>query len=254
MSEDSALTLGSVYACVRVLSESVAQLPLVLYQRKGEREKRPAVDHPLFRLLHDGPNPELSSFELREFMMANLLLRGNALAAIERDRQGRVVSLWPVRWDQIECRRVDGELVYLWTPPGAPPALIRRADAWHIRGLSLDGLTGLSPIAFHREVIGNGLAMQEYGSRLFSNGATVRGVLEHPNKLGPENATRLRAQWDEMHGGLSSSHKTAVLEDGMKYHQISIAPDDAQYLESRKFNRTEVASIFRVPPHKIGDL
>ena len=254
VSEDSALTLGSVYACVRVLSDSIAQLPFVLYERTGERSKRKATSHPLFTLLHDGPNPEITSFELREFMMANLLLRGNALAQVERDRSGRVVSLWPLRWDQVEVRRVEGELVFIWTAPGLAPVLIRRQDAWHVRGLSLDGITGMSPIAFHREVIGMGLAMQEFGARLFSNGATVRGVLEHPKSLTQEAASRLRTQWDEMHGGLSAAHKTAVLEEGMKYQKISIDPNDAQYLESRKFNRAEIASIFRVPPHKIADL
>lgn len=246
----------AVFTCVRVLAESVAQLPLLTYRRTPQGKQR-ATDHPLFPLLHDLPNPELTSPELREWIVASLALRGNALLFKEMTRGGRLRALWPLRWDQVTVRRDPRPpmgLLYHWTGGSADPVWFRADQVWHTRLFGMDGVLGLSPITVLREALGAALAVQEYGGRFFSNGASPSGVLKHPMRLTPEAYQRLRDSWTAQQGGLTNAHKPAILEEGMDWTQIGIPPEDAQFLETRKFDRSQVAGIFRVPAHLVNDL
>ena len=257
----NALETGAVYACVRVLSESLSSLPLLLYRRQADGGKRRAANHYLYPLLHNAPNSEMTSMEFREVLMGHLLTWGNAYAEIEIDRAGRVQALWPLRPDCMRVvRTAEGELVYIYRLPKPDPITgewEKRLSAWqvfHLRGLGSNGIIGYSPVQLQRLGIGLARATEEFGGRFFGNDARPGGVLEHPGKLSDEAHKRLRESWVARHQGLERSHRLAILEEGMKFEQIGLPPEDAQFLETRKFQRSEIAGWFRVPPHKIGDL
>lgn len=253
---DRALQASAVYACVRVLAETIASLPLHVYKRLA-RGKEKATDHYLYPILHDAPNPEMTSFEFRETMMGHLCLRGNAYAEKVYDRAGRIKELWPLNPDRVTVARdkATKQLIYTVTIPDEARKVELGSDRiLHIRGLSGDGIIGYSPIKLARESIGLSLATEEYGARFFGNGSRPGGVLEHPGKLGAEARKNLKKSWEDMHQGLEQSHRIAILEEGLKWHQIGIVPEEAQFLETRKFQLNDIARIFRVPPHLIGDL
>lgn len=253
VNSDSAMTFSAVYACVRVLSESIASLPLPVYERL-EKGKRRASDHYLYKLLHDVPNSEMTSFTFRETAMNHLLLEGNFYAEKEFDGGGRVVGLWPLNPHKTWCERINGELKYKSILPNGNQAVFHKDQIFHIPGMGFDGIKGYNPIRLAREAIGLGLAAEEYGARFFGNGAKPGGALEHPATLSDGARENLRESWNEMHQGLDKQHRIAILEEGMKYTQIGIAPEEAQFLETRKFQVTEVARFFRVPPHMLADL
>ena len=245
----------AVFACVRVLSETIGTLPLLTYRRRSARGKERDPNHALYTILHDLPNPEMTSVELREAIVGHLALRGNAYLEVVRDRGGTVRELWPLRPDQMEVtrERVGAPLTYVYTIQGrkVPMATDRIC---HLRGLSSDGVHGYSPIALARDAIGLTLATEEYGARWFSGGAQPGGVLQVQGKLSQEAADRLRDSWSAAHGGLDRSHRVAVLEEGVSWQQIGIAPEDSQFLETRKFQTEEIARLFRIPPHLIQSL
>lgn len=252
VSEYNAMTSTAVYSCVRVLSETVASLPLPLYKRL-DRGKEKATYHPLYFLLHDMPNSEMTSFTFRETLMSHLLLWGNAYAQVIRDGNGNVTELWPLLPDRMSVERDlrSGQLVYKYLKDGQQ-ILLNQEQVLHIPGLGFDGIKGYSPIHMAREAIGLALATEEFGARFFGNGARPGGVLEHPGVV--KDPEKLRKSWEEVYKGVKNSHKIAVLEEGMKYHEIGIPPEDAQFLETRKFQLNEICRIFRVPPHLVGDL
>lgn len=259
VNETSAMQLTAVYACVRILAESIAGLPLHLYKRTGSGKLK-AEDHPLYFLLHDEPNPEMSAYTFKETLMTHLLLWGNAYAQIIRNGRGDIVSLYPLMPDRMDVQRdSDGRIYYQYTQVVGEPSLgktqtytLSPSDVLHVPGLGFDGLQGYSPIAMAKNAIGFALATEEYGSKFYSNGARPGGVLEHPGKL--REPDKLRRTWSETFGGSGNSHKIAVLEEGLKYTPITVNPQEAQFLETRKFQVNEIARIFRVPPHLIGDL
>ena len=251
--ERTAMTVTAVYACVRILSESIAGLPLHVYKYKPDGGKERDIAHPLFRLLHDAPNSEMTSFVFRETLMAHLLLWGNAYAQIIRDGRGQVLALYPLLPSRMKVDRDDaGRIIYEYAKDGGPPVPLRGEDVLHIPGLGFDGLVGYSPIAMARNAVGLALATEEYGSKFFANGANPGGVLEHPGVV--KNPEQLRESWYGQLGGSGKAHKIAVLEEGLKFHAIGIPPEAAQFLQTRKFQTTEIARIFRIPPHLIGDL
>ena len=260
VTERSAMQMTAVYSCVRILAETVAGLPLHLYRYKEGGGKEKATDHPLYLLLHDEPNPEMSSFVFRETLMTHLLLWGNAYAQVIRNGKGEVIALYPLMPNKMSVDRDEnGQLYYTYThaPEEAKTAelgrvILRPADVLHIPGLGFDGLVGYSPIAMAKNAIGLAIATEEYGAKFFANGAAPSGVLEHPGTIKDPN--RVREAWQSQFGGSSNSGKIAVLEEGMKYTPISISPEQAQFLETRKFQINEIARIFRIPPHMIGDL
>jgi HK97 family phage portal protein len=260
VSADTAMMHATVYTCVRFLAFNVAQLPLILYRRKSNDPKEPAreraTDHPLFERLHTLANDHVTAFNSMALLIGSLMLRGNGLAFVLRDKGGAVMGLFPLRWDQIEIMRDrnTGELVYEWKPQEQPPQTFRSSEVWHIQGLGVDGVQGLSPIALMRESVGHGLALQEFGSRFFSNSATPSGALEMPGELSDGAYKRLKEGMEQNRAGLDNAHKVLLLEEGAKWQQIGISPEDAQFLESRKFNRAEIAGWYGIPPHLIGDL
>lgn len=260
VNERTSMQMTAVYSCVRILSEAVASLPLNVYRYTDSGGKEKAIDHTLYRLLHDEPNPEMSSFIFRETLMTHLLLWGNAYAQIIRNGKGEVVALYPLMPDRMTVDRDrNGRLYYKYTKSNddAPTmengsVYLDPSDVLHVPGLGFDGLVGYSPIAMAKNAIGLAIAAEEYGSKFYANGAAPSGVLEHPGTL--KDPERVRNSWNSIFGGSSNSHKVAVLEEGMKYTQISISPNEAQFLETRKFQINEIARIFRVPPHMVGDL
>ena len=260
VTERSAMQMTAVFSCVRILSEAVAGLPLHLYKYTGEGGKEKAIDHPLYVLLHDEPNPEMTSFIFRETLMTHLLLWGNAYAQIIRNGRGEVVALYPLMPDRMSVERdEEGQLYYEYRVSadearGIKEGLVQLApsDVLHVPGLGFDGLVGYSPIAMAKNAIGMAIACEEYGAKFFANGAQPSGVLEHPGTL--KDPAKIRESWTQTFGGSHNANKVAVLEEGMKYTPISISPEQAQFLETRKFQIDEIARIFRIPPHMVGDL
>ena len=253
VNERSAMQMTAVYACVRILAESVASLPLHLYSSNEDGNKEKAKEHPLYFLLHDEPNPEMTSFIFRETLMTHLLLWGNAYAQIIRNGKGEVISIYPLMPNKMKVKRgsQSKEIIYEYYHEDGKVDLTD-FDVLHIPGLGFDGLMGYSPIAMAKNAIGVALATEEYGAKFFANGAQPGGVLEHPGTI--KDPERVRNSWSQSFGGSSNSNKIAVLEEGMKYTPISISPEQAQFLETRKFQINEIARIFRVPPHMVGDL
>ena len=266
VTERSAMQMTAVYSCVRILSEAIAGLPLHLYRYDKNGRKEKALDHPLYFLLHDEPNPEMTSFIFRETLMTHLLLWGNAYSQIIRNGKGEVVALYPLMPDRMKVDRDEhGRLYYEYTVYDSDDVDGRKGtnkvgrtvrlqphDVLHIPGLGFDGLVGYSPIAMAKNAIGLAIATEEYGSKFFANGAAPSGVLEHPGTI--KDPSKVRESWQATFGGSGNANKIAVLEEGMKYTPISISPEQAQFLETRKFQIDEIARIFRVPPHMIGDL
>ena len=260
VTERSAMQITAVYACVRVLSEAVASLPLHLYRDSGNGSKEKARDHPLYFLLHDEPNPEMTSFVFRETMMTHLLLFGNFFCQILRNGRGEVIGLYPLMPNRMKVDRDDkGRLFYEYMHQNDEAGTMKNEtvrltpyDVMHIPGLGFDGLIGYSPIAIAKNVLGTSMATDEYASKFFANGAAPSGVLEYPGVV--KDPEKLRESWNSTFGGSRNSGKVAVLEEGLKYTPISINPQDSQFLETRKFQVDEIARIFRVPPHMIGDL
>lgn len=252
---DTAMRLTAVYSAVRILAETIATLPLLVHRRTGNNGKERATDYFLYTLLHDQPNEEQTSVEFREMLQGHLALRGNAYAQIDR-KMGKPARLVPLHPDRVEVRREKGELLYKVNPANGPAHTLRRSagEILHLRGLSSDGVLGLNPIELFREAVGLGLAYEEYSGRLFGNGANINGVLEMPHAMSDEALKRFRKLWQESHGGVGNAGKTAILEQGMKWQSIGIAPKDAEFIISRKFQVTEIARIFRVPPHMLSDL
>ena len=260
VTERSAMQMTAVYSCVRVLSEAVAGLPLHVYKYRPDGGKEKAVSHSLYRLLHDEPNPEMTSFVFRETLMTHLLLWGNAYAQIIRNGKGEVVALYPLMPNRMTVDRDSSGRLYYKYYRGSDEAIRSKEyevilspyDVLHIPGLGFDGLVGYSPIAMAKNAIGLAIATEEFGAKFFANGAAPSGVLEHPGTL--KNPDKVRESWNATFGGSHNANKVAVLEEGMKYSPISISPEQAQFLETRKFQINEIARIFRVPPHMVGDL
>ena len=265
VTERSAMQMTAVYSCVRILAEAVAGLPLHLYKytdggsADGVSTEK-ALDHPLYHLLHDEPNPEMSSFVFRETLMTHLLLWGNAYAQVIRNGRNEVIALYPLMPNKITVNRDEHGQLYYEYQRGSDEAptlkgqtvILKPADVLHIPGLGFDGLVGYSPIAMAKNAIGMAIACEEYGAKFFANGAAPGGVLEHPGTI--KDPQRVRESWQSTFGGSGNSNKIAVLEEGMKYTPIGISPEQAQFLETRKFQINEIARIFRVPPHMVGDL
>ena len=259
VNERSAMQMTAVYACVRILSESIASLPVHLYCNEAEGSKTRAVKHPLYRILHDEPNPEMTSFVFRETLMTHLLLWGNAYAQIIRNGKGEVIGLYPLMPNRMTVDRdAFGKICYRYQMQDSDAhtgktgsVTLKPSDVLHVPGLGFDGLVGYSPIAMAKNAIGLSIATEEYGARFFANGATPGGILEFPGTV--KNPESIRESWNKGFSG-NNAHKVAILEEGMKYTPISISPEQAQFLETRKFQIDEIARIFRVPPHMVGDL
>ena len=261
VNENTAMQTTAVYACVRILAEAIASLPLHVYKYKDGGGKELVIDHPLYQVLHDEPNSEMTSFVFRETLMSHLLIWGNAYAQIIRDGSGRVLELYPLLPNKIDVQRDErGEIYYVYSRntdenpnfKDHGQIVLKKEDVLHIPALGYDGLIGYSPIAMAKNAVGMTLACEEYGASFFANGANPGGVLEHPGVL--KDPGRVRESWNSVYRGSSNAGKVAVLEEGMHYQQIGIPPEEAQFLETRKFQLNEIARLYRIPPHMVGDL
>lgn len=262
VSPDGAMALAAYYACLRAISEDVAKLPLITYRRLKPRGKERAPDHPLYMLLHDFPNPDMESMTFRETLTAHALAWGNGYAEIERDSFGDAIALHPIHPSRVTPRRNDqGAIVY--DVSGSELVIggqwfnvvrLRAENMVHVRGLGAEGLGGYSVARLAAESLGVTLAAQNFGAAFFGNGAFLSGVLEHPGKLSDMAAKHLRESWSEVYAGPANAGKPGILEEGMKWQQLGIPPEQGQFLETRQFQVIEVCRWFRVPPHKIQDL
>ncbi|QAT63007.1 phage portal protein [Acidilutibacter cellobiosedens] len=251
VNERTAMQTTAVYACVRILAETIASLPLHTYINT-ENGKEKAMDHPLYPLLSSSPNPEMTSFVFRETLMGHLLLWGNSYSQIIRDGRGKIIAIYPLLPDKMTVSRSEkGEIYYVYNKEGHD-YILRKEEVLHIPGLGFDGLIGYSPIAMAKNAIGMAIATEEYGAKFFANGANPGGVLEHPGIV--KDPQRIRDSWNSVYQGTSNAHRVAVLEEGMKFSPIGIPPEQAQFLETRKYQTEEICRIFRVPPHLVGDL
>lgn len=254
VSPESAIRCSTVYTCVSVLAESVAQLPCLLYRRTPDGGKERATDHPLYRLLHDAPNGWQTAFEFWEQAVAHMALYGNAYAYIVRGAGGRPVELIPLMpWAVTVTKRADHSIEYR-IPDGGSTRVVEASEVLHLRYRTLDGVVGVSPITYNRETVGLAIAASNLGAEVFGSGATVAGVLSIPGSVGPDSLQRIAEAWNNRYHGQDRGFKTAVLDNGATWSRVAMTAEDAQYIETRKMQRSEIAAIFRVPPHKVGDL
>ncbi len=255
VNEDNALSYSAVWAAESLISSGVANLPLVLYLKDGKGGKERYEKHNLYRLLHDRPNPEMSSFSFREALTGHALSYGNGYAEIERDGANRPVALWPISPDRIKPFRHQGELYYeVYNGSGNNPTILHSMNVIHIHGFSFDGITGYGVIQKMRESIGLGLAAETFGGTFFGNGTQFGGIFKHPTRLTEGARKNFIESMNARHQGPQNAHKFMVVEEGMEFSKLGVDPDHAQFLETRIFQLDEVARWFNVPPHKLKNL
>ena len=256
VTEESAQTFSALQAAIRVLSESIATLPFPVYERTGEDSRRKAREHPLYPIINDEPNSEMSAVAFWSCMMFRALLRGNGYAEIERNRgDGRVIAMWPIHPDRVSLKRIGGELVYRVSGKGGNVTL-RSEDMFDLRALASDGLRGRDLTVIGRDSIGLSLAAQRFGAMFFGNGSQLTGWIERPKEApewGEKAQARFKEEWAAGRTGRNNLG-TAILEEGMKWHQSGVAPENAQFLETRDFQNTEASRLIGTQPHLIGDL
>lgn len=253
---DGAMRHSAVYSCVRVIAESFAVSSISLYKRKSGGGRTKIINHWLHRLFNVRPNRFQTPFEFKEMIAGHVALRGNSFCEIVEDGRGGIDELIPLHPDRVQIELLNnGSYRYRYRNQDGSEQVFRRDQIWHLRGLSSDGIVGMNPIELQRESIASGLGAQEYGNRFFANDAKpTGGWIEFAGKFSDkESRQTFRDTWQAANGG-NNRGKVAVLENGMKYHEIGINNKDSQFLETRQFNISDIARIFRVPPHLIGDL
>lgn len=252
VNEQTAMRMTTVWACITLVSETVAQLPLNLYERKGDK-KQIARNHPVYYLLTKQPNPFMTSFQFRETKQAHAMGWGNACSVIVR-KNGKPIALLPLMPNVTRVDNQGGKLRYVSQLPSGEMAIFEPEDILHIPAMAFDGIRGISPIRQHAESIGLALAAQEFGARFYADGAHMGGILTSDKKIDPADAKAAGKRFRKAYSGLDKSHSVAVLGEGLKFERTGIPPVEAQFLDTRKFQRSEVASIYKIPPHMIGDL
>tara|TARA_R110000824_G_scaffold161138_1_gene336339 strand:+ start:2149 stop:3648 length:1500 start_codon:yes stop_codon:yes gene_type:complete len=250
VNEHTALQYSAVYAAVRLLSESVASLPLHTYERVEDGKQR-AHDHPIAGMLSTSVNPQLSSYSFRETLMGHVLTYGNGYAEIVRDGSGNPVQLLPITPDRVRViQETDGEVRYIVDES----IHLSQLDMFHIAGLGFDGLVGYSPITLAKQSIGLGLGSERFGGSFFGNSARPAGVLTHPNRLSKEAKENLRDSWQSTYAGADNAGRTAILEEGVQFSSIGLSNEDAQYLQTRQFQVVEIARWYGIPPHMLASM
>tara|TARA_R110000824_G_C15133324_1_gene669237 strand:+ start:127 stop:1320 length:1194 start_codon:yes stop_codon:yes gene_type:complete len=249
--ENSALNFSAVWACVRVISESVASLPIGVFKEEENGTRKLDKSSPIYSLLAYEPNSYMTSFIWRESLMNNLLIHGNSYFKIKRDSALRPIELIYLNPEDVNPIKVDDVIYYDVKNYNNP---IAQYDMLHFVGMGYDGVKGKSVLTVHADTIGLSLGANVTATSYFGNSTAIAGVLKHPGKLSEEAASRLRTSWNNNYAGPYQSNKTAILEEGIDFKPISIPASDRQLLDSRLFQVQEIARIFRVPPHLIGDL
>lgn len=252
-----ALALSAVWVCVKVLAESFAVMPFQLFRNRIDGNTRTGDrNHWLYRLFGRRPNRFQNPFEWRLMVQGHLALRGNAFNQINSNSRGEITELLPLHPDRMTVEMVNGgdDYRYAYVTQEGRRLYYTRGEIWHLRGLSDDGIMGLSPLELGRESIGEGLAMQAYSARFFGNDARPPGWIENPGQWKDEDTKRKwRDSWQKLHSGANRG-KVAVLERGMKYHELGLKNTDTQFIEGRGLKVADIARMFRVPPHMAGDL
>lgn len=254
VNEDTALTLGAVWACVRVISEAIAGLPWMVAELMNDGSEIDRRQHPLMYLFNTEPNSETPSVPFWKALIAHALTWGNGYAEIERDAAGRVLNLWQITPDRVVVQRINGRLIYEVHNNAGPPTFLESRDVFHVRGPSYDGLIGYSVIRLHARTIGLGISLEDNAASLFTNDTTPGGILTTDRSLSQQARENLDKSWHDRHGGPGNRRKVAILEEGLKWQQTGLPPEDAQLVEQRQLTPTDICRIFGVPPHKIGDL
>ena len=252
VSEKSSIGLTAVWASVRLLSETIASLPINVYKMDKDGSKYIDSPNPLNKLISISPSPNYTRYNFIETMMSHLLLWGNAYAGIKRNGGARPVELQILNPENVEPFQSDEDgLVYYKVKD---LGILSDREMLHIVGFRYDGIMGKSPIQSCQEALGIASASQRFGANFFGRGANLSGILEHPSRLSDDAANRLRESWNQRFSGIQNSHQTAILEEGVKFKPIGMPLADAQFIETRRFSVEEVARIFRVPNHLINDL
>lgn len=255
VTESSAMRVAAFYSAVRVITESIGSLPLEVYRRLPDDGKERATADRRYRILHAQPNSWQTSMEFREMLTYHVIVRGNAYAYISRSRDGQIRELIPMHPDRVTVEQDPlYRLAYRYTPEKRSPVTLDQTEVLHLRGLSIDGITGVSVLTWAREVLGGAIGEQQHGNRLWKNGANPGIAMVHPGSMSDAAYDRLKTSWEQNYSGSANSGKTVILEDGIKIERLSMTSTDAQFLESRKFSRSEIAGLMRVPAHMIGDL
>lgn len=258
---ESALTNSAVYSCVKVISETLAAMPLILYKRTGDRSKERASSHPAFKLLKSAPNPRMTPMEFKETLMGHYLLRGNAYAQIIYAKDGGLHSLYPLHPARMEVmpeldenNEPTGLAAYFYREANGRTIFFPQREIFHLRGPSGDGLTGRSPLESIRGVVAQGISMDAYTENFYTNSASPTGILSMPpgSQLTPKAKDNLREEWQKRYGGANRAQNIAVLEEGLTWQQIGMSSADAQFVDTYKLSDLKIARCFRVPPHKIG--
>jgi HK97 family phage portal protein len=246
----TALTISAVWACVRIISETMGSLPIILYEQTKNGDRERALNHPLYPILKNSPNQWQTAMEFWEMMGGHLALRGNAFAKIERGFGSITKSLTPLHPDRIVIQRLkSGALRYDYTTPDGMVVKIPQGQMFHLKGLSEDGIVGISPITANRDTLGLAKAAERYGAKFFGDKGSVGSVLSHPEVIGPEAVDTLRDSIKKQ-----NEKGVLILEEGMKWQQLGIAPEEAQFLGTRNFQVVDIARIYRMPPHMIQEL
>ena len=255
VTEDTALDATAVWSGVTQLAQTKATLPLHLFKKlPNEKGKEKATSNPLYRILYLQPNPEMTAVSFHESQMGQCITHGTCYAEIERNNADTIKGLWPLLSKNMDVDRLDGELIYKYELPNGDTKIFSKRNILRVSGFSKNGIVGISPIIKGKQAIGLSLALEEYGARFFGNNARPSVVLEHPEKLGNKAQDNLKKSWNEMHEGLSNSHRLAILEEGMQLKEFGVSPEQAQAIESRKFQLAEVARLLNMPPHMLKDL
>jgi HK97 family phage portal protein len=254
LNEATILNYNHVFACVKVIAETIASLPLIVYKKTDDGKER-AENYHLYRILHDQPNSEMTAFQFQEMAIAHLLTWGNAYAEIEFNGAGEIIALWPISPSRITLMRSEGGILYyeIRLNDGTNRKLPFE-KVWHALGISGNGLVGYSPLEYMKEAAGLGIALEEFGARFFRDGTHPSCVVEHPGEITDDTHKNLLRDLQRANSGLGNAHRLMLLEEGMSWKNIGVAPEAAQFLESRKFQLEEIARIFRIPPHMVGAL
>lgn len=253
VTQDSALRQAVVWACVQAISQDVASLPIKIYSKVSELERDPVDDHPVARIFHTAPNPEMSPFTFKETMTMHTLLYGNAFAEIERNQQGQPIAMWILLPENMTVSVSGGEVFYTYQM-GSGQVTLPSENVFHVKGMGHDGILGYSPINYARQIIGDMQAMQKSGGSFFANSSRPSGILSHPAKLSEDASKRLRKSWDGLYASSGNSGRTAILEEGLKFQTMSIPHSESQWLEARQFAVIDICRMYRVPPHIVQDL
>ena len=254
VTDQTALKSSAVLSCVRILAETIGQIPLVLYERTPDGHGKPAVDHPVYQLLNDSPNFFQTPIEFKSQIEAHVALRGNGFAYVTRDQDGIPRQLIPIMPSKTQVLLDETGMPwyqFLFETQGVTHR-VAQADVLHIRWLSYDNYLGMSPIMLAAEKVGYALTSQEYANRLFSNSVQPGLILTHPGTLGDDGRKFLRESLEQTYRGSQNAFKAMILEEGMSASKVSMTAQEAQYLQSREFNDTAIAAMYGIPPHMIN--